>query len=108
MELGIRARVNRSNISLTSKFDPLSVKTRRVNHVRTLRLLVFSAFRHFGEVTVGGRKFGSTSGLGFLVQEEVNRSTYGGVFLVSAYFRFGDRSKVGNMKIPAFFTILGG
>ena len=108
MGLDIRAKVARGDISLTSKFDPLPVKTRRVNHVRTLRLLFFSAFRHFGEVTVGGRKFGSTSGLRFLVQEEVNRSTYGGVFLASAYFRFGDRSKVGNMKIPAFFTILGG
>ena len=108
MGLGIRAKVNWGDISLTSKFDPLPVKTRRVNHVRTLRLLFFSAFRHFGEVTVGGRKFGSTSGLRFLIQEEVNRFTCGGVFLASAYFRFGDRSKVGNMKIPAFFTILGG
>ena len=108
MGLGIGAGVTRGDISLTFKFDLLPVKTCRVNHVRTLRLLFFSAFRHFGEVTVGGRKFGSTSGLRFLVQQKVNRSTYGGVFLASAYFRFGDRSKVGNMKIPAFFTILGG
>ena len=57
---------------------------------------------------MGGRKVGSTSGLGFLVQGEINRSTYGGVFLASAYFRLGDRSKVGYMQIHAkqrFFPI---
>ena len=91
-------KITRRNFSLTSKFDLFPVETRRVIRVRTLRLLVFSAFRHFGEVTVGDRKVGSTSGLAFWVEKNLNQLTYSGVFLASAYFRFGDRSKVGNVK----------
>ena len=64
------------DLSLTSKFDLLPVKTRRYIDVRTSRLLVLWDFRHFGEVTVGGRKVGSTSGLDFLVQGEIVRSTW--------------------------------
>ena len=59
----------------------------------------FPVFGHFGEVTVGGRSVGSTSGFEFWVRGKANRSTYGGVSLVSAYFRSGDLSKSGEKKI---------
>ena len=58
-----------------------------LNHYRSysrvkLAIFVFFRFlRHFGDVTVGGRNVGSTSGSGFWVRGEVNRSTSGGVFL---------------------------
>ena len=51
---------------------------------------------HFDDVTVGGGIVGSTSGFGFWVRGDINRSTYGGVFLVLAYFRSGDPLKVEN------------
>ena len=55
-------------------------------------------FRNFGDVTVGGRIVGSTSGLAFPVRGNLNRSTCSGVSLVSAYFRFGDLLKMVKKK----------
>ena len=82
-------------LQLPSKFDTLPVKTHRVINVS------FPVFGHFGDVTVGGRSVGSTSGMGFWVQWEVNRSMYGGVLLVFAYFRSGDIWKSGKKHFLA-------
>ena len=69
------------------KFYPLPVKADIVTEVS------FLVFRHVGDVTVGGRSVGSTSGLAFSVRGNLNRLTCSGVLLVSAYSRCGGRSK---------------
>ena len=82
--LALETWVTWVNLQHPSEFDPLPVKTHRVINGS------FPVFRHFGDVTVGGRSVGLTSGFEFSVGREVNRSTCSGVLLISAYFRSGD------------------
>ena len=80
-------------LKLRFKFDALPVKADRVIDVS------FPVLRHVGDVTVGGRSVCSTSGLTFLVEGNLNRSTFSGVLLVSAYFRFGNLLEIGKKNV---------
>ena len=75
------------------KFDLLPVKADIVTEVS------FPVFRHVGDITVGGRSVGSTSGLAFSVRGNLNRLTCSGVLLISAYFRCGERSKIAKNEL---------
>ena len=66
----------------------------------------FPVFRHFGDVTVGGRSVGSTSGFEFLVRAEINRSMCSGVLLVFVYFRFGDVTEIAKKSSEVWRAIL--
>ena len=91
-ELQLKWEVNRITSYIYIKFDPLPVKADIVTEVS------FPVFRHVGDVTVGGRSVGSTSGLAFSVRGNLNRLTCSGVLLVSAYFRCGGRSKIAKKR----------
>ena len=66
--LSFAVKVIREDLLLPSKFELFPVKTHWVIHVWNLRFSFFSVFRHFGDVTVGGRNVGSTSGFVFWVR----------------------------------------
>ena len=74
---------------LRPKCDALPVEADRVIEMS------FPVFHHVGDITVGDRSVGPTSGLAFPVRENLNRWSCSGVLFVSAYVRFGDLSKIG-------------
>ena len=88
-------KVTGVSLSLSFKFEQLPVKTRRVIHVWNLRFSFFRLSAIFVTSLWAGGKFDQflVSGTGGGKSLNVWRP-----LLVSAYFRFDDRTKVGNVK----------
>jgi len=93
--------------SLTTKYEPDTVKTDRDNDVTKRRFLIFCEKCQVGDVTVCGVWVVSTCGFLFPVGHDLNLSTCRWDFFGNAYFRLGECSKIVLTRVCTFFGHFG-